>query len=198
MQQHGCTQHTFGSLTLLRRVCPLLVAPLLTLPLLMAPGAALAAPASEAEMNLYTRIAAVNVCIARAAGVDFDKAVGIAGETIAQLLQGQHEGVIKQVGPKPLSLDDLRKGSINSAVLGAVEICPKEVPAEIMKRVQEALNRSGAKGTPAAPAARPAPASKATPAPAAKQAAPAPTATPAAAPQAAPATAPAAKPAAKP
>jgi len=61
MQQHGCTQHTFGSLTLLRRVCPLLVAPLLTLPLLMAPGAALAAPASEAEMNLYTRIAAVNV-----------------------------------------------------------------------------------------------------------------------------------------
>jgi hypothetical protein len=100
-------------------------------------------------MNLYTRIAAVNVCIARAAGVDFDKAVGIAGETIAQLLQGQHGGVIQQVGSKPLSLEDLRKGSINSAVLGAVEICPKEVPAEILKRVQDAIKSSGNKAAPA-------------------------------------------------
>ncbi len=147
-------------LTLLRRLRPLLVAPLLTLPLLVAPASALAAPATEAEMNLYTRIAAVNVCIARAAGVEFDKAVGIAGETIAQLLQGQHGGVIQQVGPKPLSIDELRKGSINSAVLGAAEICPKEVPADIMKRVQEAINRSNGKGAtpaakPAAPAAKP-------------------------------------------
>ena len=125
------------------------VAPLLLLPLLLAPSAALAAPASEAEMNLYTRIAAVNVCIARGAGVPFDKAVGIAGETIAQLIQGQHEGVITQVGAKPLSLDDLRKGSINSAVLGAAEICPKEVPADVMAKVQDALK-------PAAPAAKPA------------------------------------------
>lgn len=150
MQQHGIDP-TLPLLTLLRRLRPLLVAPLLTLPLLMAPGAALAAPATEAEMNLYTRIAAVNVCIARAAGVEFDKAVGIAGETIAQLIQGQHGGVIQQVGAKPLSLDDLRKGSINSAVLGAVEICPKEVPAEIVKRVQDAIKGSG-KAQPGTPA----------------------------------------------
>jgi len=166
------------ALTLLRRMAPFVVAPLLTLPLLVAPTAALAAPATEAEMNLYTRIAAVNVCIARAAGVEFDKAVGIAGETIAQLIQGQHGGVIQQVGTKPLSLDDLRKGSINSAVLGAVEVCPKEVPADIMKRVQEALNRSGDKTT-SKPAATPA-------------------AKPAATPAAKPAATPAAKPAAKP
>ncbi len=69
----------------------------------------------------------------------FDKAVGIAGETIAQLIQGQHEGVISQVGAKPLSIDDLRKGSINSAVLGAAEICPKEVPADVMAKVQDAI-----------------------------------------------------------
>ena len=159
-------------LTLLRRLRPLLVAPLLSLPLLMAPSVAVAAPATEAEMNLYTRIAAVNVCIARAAGVDFDKAVGIAGETIAQLLQGQHGGQIQQVGVKPLSLDDLRKGSINSAVLGAVEICPKEVPADVMKRVQDAINRNGANKPGTTPAAQPSstPAAK----PAAKPAAAAP------------------------
>jgi len=104
-------------------------------------------------MNLYTRIAAVNVCIARAAGIEFDKAVRIAGETISQLLQGQHVGLIQQVGPKPLSLDDLRKGSINSAVLGAAEICPKEVPADVMKRVQEAISRNRPAG--AKPAAKP-------------------------------------------
>jgi hypothetical protein len=153
MQQLGCiSRHPFPAV-MPRRSAPLaaswLVAPLLVLPLLLAPAAAQAAPATEADMNLYTRIAAVNVCIARGAGVPFDKAVGIAGETIAQVIQGQHDGVITQVGAKPLSLDDLRKGSINSAVLGAAEICPKEVPADVMAKVQEALKP--------APAAKPSP-----------------------------------------
>ncbi len=128
---------------LLRRIRPLLVAPLVVMPLLLAPGAAQAAPATPAEMGLYTRIAAVNVCISRAAGIDFDKSVGIAGETIAQLIIGQHQGEIQQVGTKALSLEELRRGSINSAVLGAVEICPKEVPADVMKKVQDAIKKQG-------------------------------------------------------
>jgi hypothetical protein len=112
------------------------------------PGAA--TPASDAEMGLYTRIAAVNVCIARAAGIDFDKAVGIAGETIAQLIHGQHGSAIAQIGAKPLSDAELRKGAINSAVLGAAEICPKQVPAEVMKRVQEALKQANSESGPGA------------------------------------------------
>jgi hypothetical protein len=125
---------------------------LLLLPLLLwvAPLSAQAAPASEADMSLYTRIAALNVCIARAAGTDFDKAVAIAGETIALVIQGQHEGRIAQVGPKALSMDELRRGSINSAVLGAVEVCPTEVPADVRKKVDEAIKTRGAQ--PAAPA----------------------------------------------
>jgi hypothetical protein len=140
------------------RVVPFLALPLLALPLLLAPASALAdgGPATEAEMNLYTRIAAVNVCISRGAGVDFDKAVGIAGETIAQLIQGQHGGRIAQVGSNPLSIDDLRKGAINSAVLGAAEICPKEVPADVMAKVQAALKSAPAPKNPApkAPASK--------------------------------------------
>jgi hypothetical protein len=112
------------------------------------PGAT--TPASDAEMGLYTRIAAVNVCIARAAGIDFDKAVGIAGETIAQLIHGQHGSAIAQIGAKPLSDAELRKGAINSAVLGAAEICPKQVPAEVMKRVQEALKQANSAAGPGA------------------------------------------------
>ncbi|MGA0021165.1 MAG: cAMP phosphodiesterase [Vulcanococcus sp.] len=117
---------------------------LLPLALTLAPMAAVAAPASEADMSLYTRIGALNVCIARAAGIEFDKAVAVAGETIAQVIQGQHEGVIAQVGSKPLTIDELRKGAINSAVLGAVEVCPDEVPADVRKKVDQVLkNRTG-------------------------------------------------------
>ena len=112
------------------------------------PGAA--TPASDAEMGLYSSIAAVNVCIARSAGIDFDKAVGIAGETIAQLIHGQHGSAIAQIGAKPLSDAELRKGAINSAVLGAAEICPKQVPAEVMKRVQEALKQANSESGPGA------------------------------------------------
>jgi len=125
----------------------------LLLPLLVAAQPAHAAPASEAEMNLYTRIAAVNVCLARAAGVDFDKAVGIAGETITQVIQGQHAGAIAQLGARPLTVEELRQGSINSAVIGAVEVCPQQVPAEVVKRVEEAI-KAQTEGP--APAAKPA------------------------------------------
>lgn len=118
---------------------------LLPLALALAPVAADAAPASEADMSLYTRIGALNVCIARAAGIEFDKAVAVAGETIAQVIQGQHDGAIAQVGPKPLTIEELRKGAINSAVLGAVEVCPDEVPADVRKKVEDVLkNRSSA------------------------------------------------------
>lgn len=128
------------------------MAPLLALPLLLAPGAALADPATPAEMSLYTRIAAINTCISRSAGIDFDKSVGIAGETIAQVLLGQHKGLIQQVGAKPLTIEELRKGSINSAVIGAYELCPKLVPDEVANKVKAALSKQPKPGaTPAAP-----------------------------------------------
>ena len=128
------------------RLRALLVAPLVLLPLLVQPAVAQAAPATEADMGLYTRIGAINVCIARSAGIEFDKAVAIAGETIAQVIQGQHGGVIQQVGTKALTIEELRKGSINSAVLGAVQICPKEVPAEVTKKVNDLMKVNGAAG----------------------------------------------------
>lgn len=147
----------------------------LLLPLLVAAQPAHAAPASEAEMNLYTRIAAVNVCLARAAGVDFDKALGIAGETITQVIQGQHAGAIAQLGARPLTVEELRQGSINSAVIGAVEVCPQQVPAEVVKRVEEAIKAQTEGPAPAAKpaaakpaAAKPAPAKPAASRPAVK------------------------------
>jgi hypothetical protein len=43
------------------------------------------------------------------------------------------------VGAKPLTIEELRKGAINSAVLGAVEVCPDEVPADVRKKVEDVL-----------------------------------------------------------
>jgi hypothetical protein len=126
---------------------PLLLGSLL--PLTLPAAEAQAAPASEAEMALYTRIAAVNVCISRAAGVEFDKAAAIAGETIAQVIQGMHQGAIKQVGTKALTIEELRRGSINSAVIGAVEVCPKQVPADVVKKVNDAIKQQGGARPPA-------------------------------------------------
>ncbi len=120
-----------------------MVAPWLLLPAALLTPPAMAAPATEADMSLYTRIATVNLCIARGAGVEFDKAAAIAGETIAQLIQGQHGGQIRQVGTKALTIEELRRGSVNSAVIGAVDVCPKLVPPDVAKRVQDALKQQG-------------------------------------------------------
>jgi hypothetical protein len=145
MQQHGPVRPPFPLALTPSGLLRQLTTPLLTLPILFAGTAVQAAPATKAEMDLYTRIAAVNVCIARSAGIDFDKAVGVAGETIAQLIQGQHQGMIQQVGSKALSLEQLRRGAVNSAVFGSAEICPKSVPPEVMKKVEAALKQAGSK-----------------------------------------------------
>ncbi|MEB3170222.1 MAG: cAMP phosphodiesterase [Synechococcaceae cyanobacterium] len=99
-------------------------------------------PAGEAEITLYGGIAGLTVCVARSAGVGFEQAVAIAGETIAQLIQSQHGSVISLVSDQPLSPDDLRKGAINSALLGAVEACPEQVPDAVRTAVQASLREA--------------------------------------------------------
>ncbi|MEX1317546.1 MAG: cAMP phosphodiesterase [Synechococcaceae cyanobacterium] len=133
------------------RLAPVLLVPVLLAAALLLPARpALAAPASKAEMEVYTSLAALNVCIARAAGVEFDLAVGVAAETISQWIQGTHQGGIAPVSPTALSLEDLRKGSINSAVLGAAELCPDQVPEAVLRDVQQAVN-AAAPETPSRP-----------------------------------------------
>ncbi len=155
MQQHGFTspvaavplrpQFQSPQFQHLQCQCAVLLgrAPLVSLlaasALALPASPALAAPASEAEMDVYTRLAALNVCIARTAGVEFDLAVTIAAETISVWIQGSHGGGIAPVSDTPLNLDDLRKGSINAAVLGAAELCPDKLPENVLRDVQQAV-----------------------------------------------------------
>lgn len=147
-------------LVLTRRSWRLLLPLLLRLPLLTAQAPARAATtgaaATEADMNFYAKLAALNVCIARAAGVEFKKAVPIAAETIAQVLKGKHGSMIKALGSKVLTLQQLRSGSAESAVIGAVQMCPKQVPAEVVANVKKLLQKKPP-GAPGAPGATPTP-----------------------------------------
>lgn len=145
---------------LIRRCRTLLLPVLLSLPLLTAPAPArevtTGAAATEADMNFYAKLAALNVCISRAAGVEFKKAVPIAAETIAQVLKGKHGSMIKALGSKVLTLQQLRSGSAESAVVGAVQMCPKQVPADVVVNVKKLMQKKapgagGALGAPTAP-----------------------------------------------
>jgi hypothetical protein len=140
--QHGDDVHRFA-LSVLPRWSQHLVLPvILSIPLITAPVPARAAAATEADMNFYGRLASLNVCIARREGVEFKKAVSIAAEMIAQVLKGKHGSMIQSLGSKVMTLKQLRNGSVNSAVIGAVQMCPKEVPSDVVASVKKLLQRT--------------------------------------------------------
>jgi hypothetical protein len=134
-------------LSRLRLPCP--PAALLALALLSGRPAA-AAPATQAEMELYTRLASLNVCVARAAGVEFEQAVSIAAETITEWIRGTHASSVAPVSSSPLGLEDLRRGSVNAAVIGAAELCADLVPERVRGDVERVV-----KPTTPPPTARP-------------------------------------------
>ena len=113
------------------------------------------APATEATMDLYMRLSAINFCLARSIGqLDIDKAVPIAGETVVVLLQNEHGSRIKQVGQQPLSVEELRRGAYDSVLLGAMTFCPKDIPDELRQSLEAAIQAQTASsaeaGTPRA------------------------------------------------
>lgn len=134
MNTQQCPRHS--------RVLYTTLSSIITIAIILLPDKTCAAPATENEMNLYTRIAAVNLCLARAAGINFDVAARAAGETIAQLIKSEHASLIQQLSSNPLSIGELRKGSINSAVLGAYEICRGEIPEGTARKVEAALTKN--------------------------------------------------------
>ncbi len=76
-------------------------------------------------------------------GVEFKKAIGIAGETLTQTIQGQNGGAIAQLGADPLPIEDLRKGSINSVLIAVAQVCPDQMPDDVRAKIQEALQAGG-------------------------------------------------------
>lgn len=88
-------------------------------------------PASEARMALYQKVAALNYCVARSSGLEDGQALPLAAQTIALLLRNEHGGRIARVGEQPLPEETLLEGSAELTLLGARQLCPAEVPAEL-------------------------------------------------------------------
>ena len=102
--------------------------------------------ASEKDLFLYRQMGASYLCIASKADVDFNKGLGIASATFANVIIGKHGGVIKQLGDQKLDEKRLYNAGTFQIVGSALNICPESVPKKIKKdyekRLKQIVNKS--------------------------------------------------------
>ena len=102
--------------------------------------------ASEKDLFLYRQMGASYLCIASKADVDFNKGLGIASATFANVIIGKHGGVIKQLGDKKLDEKNLYNAGTFQIVGSAINICPESVPKKIKndyeKRLKQIVKKS--------------------------------------------------------
>ena len=102
--------------------------------------------ASEKDIFLYRQMGASYLCIASKAEVDFNKGLGIASATFANVIIGKHGGSIKELGNEKLDEKKLYNAGTFQIVGSALNICPESIPKKIKndyeKRVKELLKES--------------------------------------------------------
>ena len=89
--------------------------------------------ATEEDLFLYRQMGASYLCIASKAEVDFNKGLGIASATFANVIMGKHGGVIKELGNKKLDQKKLYNAGTFQIVGSALDICPESIPEDIKK-----------------------------------------------------------------
>ena len=104
------------------------------------------AAATEEDLFLYRQMGASYLCIASKAEVDFNKGLGIASATFANVIIGKHGGVIKELGKEKLNEKKLYNSGTFQIVGSALNICPKSIPREIKndyeKKLKELVKQS--------------------------------------------------------
>ena len=102
--------------------------------------------ATEKDIFLYRQMGASYLCIASKAKVDFNKGLGIASATFANVISGKHGGVIQALGDEKLNEQRLYNAGTFQIVGSALNICPESIPKEIKndydKRVKQLLKES--------------------------------------------------------
>ena len=93
--------------------------------------------ASEKDIFLYRQMGASYLCIASKAEVDFNKGLGIASATFANVIIGKHGGVIKDLGNEKLDEKRLYNAATFQIVGSALNICPDSIPKKIKKEYQK-------------------------------------------------------------
>ena len=97
--------------------------------------------ASEKDLFLYRQMGASYLCIASKAEVDFDKGLGIASATFANVIIGKHGGAIKELGNKKLDEKKLYNAGTFQIVGSALNICPESIPKKIKKDYDKQLKQ---------------------------------------------------------
>jgi len=96
-------------------------------------------PAEEKDLLLYKGMGASYLCIAKKAGVEFPKALGVATATYVQVLEGKHGGLIKELGDTKLERRQLFAGAEFQIVSTAMNYCPDSIPKDVSQKVNDLL-----------------------------------------------------------
>ena len=97
--------------------------------------------ATEKDLFLYRQMGASYLCIASKAEVDFNKGLGIASATFANVIIGKHGGSIKELGNEKLDEKKLYNAGTFQIVGSALNICPESIPKKIKKDYQKRLKQ---------------------------------------------------------
>ena len=97
--------------------------------------------ASEKDLFLYRQMGASYLCIASRAEVDFDKGIGVASATFANVIVGKHGGVIKALGNEKLDEKKLYNAGTFQIIGSALNICPESIPDKIKKDYEKRLRQ---------------------------------------------------------
>ena len=95
--------------------------------------------ATETDLFLYRQMGASYLCIASNAEVDFEKGLGIASATFANVITGKHDGLIKEFGTEKIDQKRLYNAGTFQIVSSALNICPKNIPKEVKNSYEERL-----------------------------------------------------------
>lgn len=102
--------------------------------------------ATEKDLFLYRQMGASYLCIASKAEVDFNKGLGIASATFANVIIGKHGGAIRELGNEKLDEKKLYNAGTFQIVGSALNICPESIPKNIKndyeKRLKQIVKKS--------------------------------------------------------
>ena len=97
--------------------------------------------ATEKDLFLYRQMGASYLCIASKAEIDFNKGLGIASATFANVIIGKHGGVIKELGNEKLNQNKLYNSGTFQIVGSALNICPESIPRGIKNDYEKKLKQ---------------------------------------------------------
>ena len=97
--------------------------------------------ASEKDLFLYRQMGASYLCIASKAKIDFNKGLGVASATFANVIIGKHGGAIKELGNEKLDEKKLYNAGTFQIVGSALNICPESIPKDIKNDYEKRLKQ---------------------------------------------------------